>query len=103
MASSNQGALAPTGTVRVQISFEMSVLDVLSPLELIYNDELHLASVQEQVARYRINVLPEGDAELLERIQSICHYTEAVAIPILERLARGRVEWLVERPDPEVR
>ena len=86
MASSNQGALAPTGTVRVQISFEMSVLDVLSPLELIYNDELHLPSVQEQVARYRINVLPEGDAELLERIHSICHYTEAVAIPILERL-----------------
>ena len=94
-------ALAPIGTVRVQIYFEMSVLDVLSPLELIFHDELHLRSVQEQVAALRINVLPEGDAELLERIQTVCHYTEAVAIPILERLARGRVTWRVERHAPE--
>ena len=101
MATSNQGALAPSGTVRVQISFEMSVQDVLSPLELIHNDELHLPSVQEQVARYRINILPEGEVELLERIQSICDYTEAVAVPILNRLARGRVTWRVERPRPE--
>ena len=93
-------ALAPTppdGTVRVIITFDIDTQDVLSPIELMYDDELPDPDVQRLATEYGIDTLPEGYA-LLQRIERISDLSEAVSLTILGRLARGRVALRVETP-----
>ena len=97
MSSSNRGAPAPTDIVRIQISLDIDVQDLLTDHRL-HDDSLDMPHVLALIERDRRPSLPDTPSGLRDLVQSVMEAWGAVHPAPLVRLGRGRVTWQVEGP-----